>query len=153
METYIDDELYQKEDNFYENTTEETKSVMYFKDNMFHGSSKSWYDTGELFSETNFEKDECNGKCVYYYKNGKVKSEVNYINGYKDDMEYEYYENGNIKSEKRYGTDLGSNSSYQIEVILSEENYDINGKIEKSYDIDYDTDKSLRSKKREIQKN
>lgn len=68
--------------------------------------SFSYYESGELASAGQYEKEEDLFKLKIYYKSGRLKGEENYNNHDRPRGVFrEYYENGNLQEERDYGTD------------------------------------------------
>jgi hypothetical protein len=55
-----------------------------------HGTSKKYFDNGQLYAETSYQNDELHGARITYYRSGKIKSRLTYYNGqpYADLEEY-----------------------------------------------------------------
>ena len=81
----------------------------YYKNGKLDGLQKTWYETGELLSESNFKNGLLHGESTNWYKNGQKKSEGTYGHGYRflsDSVLHglwtEWYENGQMKREGLY---------------------------------------------------
>ena len=61
-----------------------------------NGLIKTYYPTGELFSETNYLENKINGVQKLYFKNGNIISETNFINGYANGDSKIYHKNGEL---------------------------------------------------------
>jgi antitoxin component YwqK of YwqJK toxin-antitoxin module len=115
----------------YHNNGSKYKEIMYIQDKktkkeMKHGKETTWYENGQVKSESAYEKGFPTGTSVSYYEDGKKASEVVYKDGQKDGEEHhwfpdgkdkkvipyvtgdingvvkEWYENGNPKKEETY---------------------------------------------------
>ena len=81
----------------------------YYKNGKLDGLQKTWYETGELLSESNFKNGFLHGESTNWYKNGQKKSEGTYGHGERflsDSVLHgpwtEWYENGQMKREGLY---------------------------------------------------
>lgn len=63
---------------------------------------KTYYDTGELESETPYKNNQKHGVAKIYYKNGAVKSEIPYKNNQIDGNAKKYYEKGVLEIEASF---------------------------------------------------
>lgn len=77
------------------------KSVFFvLKDdvNVMHGKMVSFYESGKIISEGEYELNEPVGIWKYYFEDGKIKMLANFKNSKEGYWQY-FYENGNIKQE------------------------------------------------------
>jgi len=75
-----------------------------FKNGKLNGITKL-YINGFLSAEVNYKDNEFHGATRTYYESGKLSSESNFVNGKGDGISKGYYENGALKfqAEKKYG--------------------------------------------------
>ena len=73
---------------------DEEKKLTYLGEKLFDGKCTSYYLTGEIRSqeEYNFGKDH--GNWVFYYRNGQIQTKGEFFNG-KRIGKWEYYYNNN----------------------------------------------------------
>ena len=63
---------------------------------------RTYYESGELKTESPYENDKKEGMARVYYKNGKLKQEDPYKNDKLEGMARAYYESGGLKAEATY---------------------------------------------------
>lgn len=105
--------------------------------NRLHGTTKEYYETGELKAEMIYKEGKLeskkeflrNGRLKYelritggkryeteieYYRTGELFRERHLVNGVREGLEIEYYKNGKKKAERRYeaGKKEGNSKGY-----------------------------------------
>jgi len=76
------------------------------------GLCKRFYTTGELFEESNWDKDKLNGIYRTYYQDGKIYLECNYTDGKRNGKFRTNFSNGNTELDASY-TDEVKDSNWQ----------------------------------------
>jgi periplasmic protein TonB len=61
------------------------------------GLFKTYYSTGQIESEINYQNNIREGEAKFYYENGNLKEERTYINGKVEGVLKLYHENGSLK--------------------------------------------------------
>jgi len=60
---------------------------------------------GDLLKEISYKDGVYHGVCKSYFEDGKIKQKANFINGYKNGKLYTYYSNGNVKMSRTFWND------------------------------------------------
>ena len=82
--------------NYWDGT--QISMITHYKDDILHGVSKLFYDTGELESQKEWKNGKIiDGPFIKYHPNGKIRQESNYSNGELNGFSRWFYENGTIK--------------------------------------------------------
>lgn len=95
-----------------------------FKNDMKHGTSKKFYETGEVMEETDWVNDKQEGNHQVFFKNGKPYLQFKMSNNQRHGVCISYYQNGQRELEGYYTKglrdkewrfyDLSGNLSYTL---------------------------------------
>jgi len=98
-----------KLDGVYKNFHEVGQScpnyVLNYKNGKAQGVLNQYFDTGEIYYQTNYVDDEKQGKTQYFYKNGLLEKEYTSILGLREGEFKEYYSNGKLYQKGNYTAD------------------------------------------------
>lgn len=123
--------MWQWKDYFTQKVVEES----FFKAGKLNGTSKFYYESGEL-RETRTYKDDIVQDTVYlYYRGGEIQEKIAVKEGMRNGLNVIYYENGSIKSKANY-IDNKANGKFQ--------SYFTNGQLEVEFDLVNDYISGLR---------
>jgi antitoxin component YwqK of YwqJK toxin-antitoxin module len=78
----------------------------YFVDGLKHGTSRKFYDTGELLETTEWELNKKKGDYQVFYKSGKPFIQCKYSNDLRNGLCLTYFQNGRIEMEAFYKNSL-----------------------------------------------
>lgn len=87
---------------------------------------KTFYKSGKLASECNYQNGEYQGKRKLYFPDGKLSFEATYLDGMKNGLETEYFPNGKVSYERTEKNDItdGVYKKYNEKgILLVEEHY------------------------------
>ncbi len=70
-----------------------------FKDGLEHGTSKRWYNTGQLEYEAHYKNGKTHGVSKYWFENGQPDMEESHKNDIRNGLTRVWYENGQLQSE------------------------------------------------------
>lgn len=71
-----------------------------------HGSYKSYYTNGQLYSELNYVNNQKHGLFKFYYSNGKLWEESTFVNGQRHGQFKSYSPSGQLLEEIYYYKDV-----------------------------------------------
>lgn len=78
------------------------QEISNYKNGVKHGTSKWFYDSGELLSDFEYVNGVLVGKSNAYYQNGKVKTIATYQNNKLHDVYQSFHKNGELEAEGKY---------------------------------------------------
>jgi antitoxin component YwqK of YwqJK toxin-antitoxin module len=100
-ETYKNDHLEGVTIVYYPGTSQKAEET-YYIGGIKNGTSKKFFENGQMMSVTNFRDDQPEGMFTFFYESGLVQLEGNYKNGFKFGKWVSYDEQGNLLSEEEY---------------------------------------------------
>ena len=103
---------------YYDNGNIQSQSALV--NGILNGETIYWNENELLISKANYSNNLLHGKWTEYFENGNIKHIIKYHYGLKNSSEIWYFENGNVKSE-----DIFENGVKVSETIR----WDINGDI------------------------
>jgi len=77
-----------------------------YLDGQKNGLSRSYYQSGELFGETEWKNGQQHGKSRFFFKEGKPYLEMMYASGKRNGYCISYFQNGAMEMESVYKDDL-----------------------------------------------
>ena len=78
------------------------RSEKYYKDGKKHGVFKSYFPSGEIFSETSYKEGQLDGLSNTYFKTGRLKYKAYYILGEKEGTFKKYNKVGVVLLEENF---------------------------------------------------
>lgn len=107
-------------------------------------SEHKYYETGELFSVTEYMDGLKNGKATFFYKNGDTMETQKWANGVKAGEAIKYYESGKIKYISEYLKDtIKFVKSYDIDGLINyKQRFDDKGLL--THQFEYDSSGNLK---------
>ncbi len=70
-----------------------------------HGSYFSYYPSGQVHEQRNYNNDVLNGESKVYYQNGKIDYVETHLNGVYEGLYQKYYPTGQLSNEGQYVND------------------------------------------------
>lgn len=69
----------------------------FIKDDAYEGTYKTWYDSGQLKSESVYENGQLTGASMEFYENGQPEKSYSYVEGKLEGKGEHWYEDGSLK--------------------------------------------------------